>query len=333
MHQSDADSQAGLAGLSPKTCLIGLDWGTSSLRAYRMGAKGRVLEQREASCGIMQLQSAGDDAFEQAMDATCGDWLDEAPGVALIASGMIGSAQGWRETPYVECPVKVEQLSAALTRISTRRGHDLWLVPGVIQRGSLPELMRGEETQVFGLLAEADDEPLLIGLPGTHSKWVAVESGQLASFHTFMTGEVHAALLGHTILGKTLVANPEPFDAAAFERGLYVARSAEGGGLLSTIFSSRSLVLTGELKGAGQADYLSGLLIGYELLAMAKLYQPDPQQPIALVGSAVLCERYLRALRHCGYQRVSLAPQATAAGLWRVAIEAALIEPGQREGE
>lgn len=315
-----------------KTCLIALDWGTSSLRAYRLGTNGQVLEQREAASGIMQLQSHGDDAFEQAMNATCGDWLDHTPAVPLIASGMIGSAQGWRETPYIECPVDIGQLSAALTRVSTRRGHDLWIVPGVIQRGGLPDLMRGEETQVFGLLAEPDEAPVLIGLPGTHSKWVAVESGRLASFHTFMTGEVYAALLAHTILGKTRVANDE-FDAAAFDRGLAVARSAEGGGaLLSTIFSSRSLVLTGELAGAGQADYLSGLLIGYELLAMVKLCQPNPQQPIALIGSALLCDRYLRAMRHCGFQRVGLASQATVAGLWRVASEAALVEHDHSEG-
>ncbi len=331
MHQPVVDSMAALAGRNLKTCLIGLDWGTSSLRAYRLGANGLVLEQREASSGIMQLQGAGGDAFEQALDDTCGDWLDEAPGVPLIACGMIGSAQGWHKTPYIECPVNVEQLSAALTRIPTRRGHDLWIVPGVIQRGELPDLMRGEETQVVGLFAEADDEPSLIGLPGTHSKWVAVESGQLASFHTFMTGEVYAALLGHTILGKTLVANDELFDAAAFDRGLNVARSAEGGGLLSTIFSSRSLVLTGELKGAEQADYLSGLLIGYELVAMLKLYQPRPDQPIALIGSAMLCERYLRAMHYYGFQCVSLASQATVAGLWRVASEAAFIDLGQRE--
>lgn len=310
--------------------MVALDWGTSSLRAYRLGATGEVLEFREAAKGIMQLQSAGNDAFEQALDDTCGDWLDETPGVPLIASGMIGSAQGWCETAYVECPVDIAQLSSGLTRVSTRRGHVLWIVPGVIQRSGLPDLMRGEETQVFGLLADPasrlDEAPLLIGLPGTHSKWVTVEEGRLAGFHTFMTGEVYAALLGHTILGRTLIASAE-FDAAAFDRGLDIARSPEGrGGVLSTIFSSRSLVLTGELTGAGQADYLSGLLIGHELTAMAELYQPTSQRNIVLIGSAVLCERYLRALQHSGYRNVSLAAQATVAGLWQLANQAALVE-------
>ena len=314
-----------------KTCLIALDWGTSSLRAYRLGENGVLLEQREVGRGVMQLEPHRPEAFEHALDETCGDWLDEAPAVPLIASGMIGSVQGWRETPYIECPVELEKLSTALTCVPTRRGQDLWIIPGVIQRGGLPDLMRGEETQVFGLLAESGDAPLLIGLPGTHSKWVEVRSGRITAFHTFMTGELYAALLAHTILGKTLVAS-DGFDAAAFDRGLGISRSAEGGGgLLSTLFSSRSLVLTGELAAAGQADYLSGLLIGYELLAMLKLCQPRPDQPMALIGSAALSERYLRALRCWGFQRVSLASQATVAGLWRVANQAALVQHGHSE--
>lgn len=330
MNQSICESRVDGGEGQQQSCLIALDWGTSSLRAYRLGAGGKVLETREAASGIMQLQGPGNERFEGALEQICGDWLDEAPGVPMIASGMIGGAQGWRETAYVECPLDIGDLGALLTVVPTRRGHDLWIVPGVIQRSGLPELMRGEETQVFGLLAEyaacSDDAPLLVGLPGTHSKWVWVEAGRLVSFHTFMTGEVYAALLGHTILGRTVIAS-ETFDVAAFDRGLEVAQSLEGrGGLLSTIFSSRSLVLTGELAGAGQADYLSGLLIGHELLAMAELCQATLQQPVVLIGSATLCARYQHALQHSGFCNVSLAPQASVAGLWQLAKHAALVE-------
>lgn len=337
MSQTAFGSTADCAGLSqPKTCLIALDWGTSSLRAYRLGGGGKILETREAASGIMQLQGPGTECFEGALDHICGDWLDESPGVPMIASGMIGGAQGWRETAYVECPVDIGELGALLTAVPTRRGHDLWIVPGVIQRSGLPELMRGEETQVFGLLAEygacSDNARLLVGLPGTHSKWVGVEAGRLVSFHTFMTGEVYAALLGHTILGRTVIAS-DGFDAAAFDRGLDVARSSEGrGGPLSTIFSSRSLVLTGELAGAGQADYLSGLLVGHELLAMAELCQAAPQQLIVLIGTAALCARYQHALQHSGFCNVSLAPQASVAGLWLLAKQAALVERNDSGG-
>ena len=136
--------------------------------------------------------------------------------------------------------------------------------------------MRGEETQVLGILrhrcppSEAA-KPLLIGLPGSHSKWVRAVDGRIEHFDTFMTGEVFAALSSHTILGRTMQRS-DTFDGEAFDRGVAVSRSANGAaGPLSTIFSCRTLGLAGELSGTAQSDYLSGLLIGHEFVALAQL--------------------------------------------------------------
>lgn len=321
--------------------LIALDWGTTSLRAYRLGEHGRVLEQRSLSAGIMQLPStprpvAGQlcsDGFELAFDEACGDWLDAEPQLPVIACGMVGSAQGWREAVYQETPASVGALSDALVTVRSVRGVDVHIVPGVLQRSALPNVMRGEETQVLGILsslpaAEAD-KPLLIGLPGSHSKWVRAEQGRIAHFDTFMTGEVYAALSGHTILGRTMQRS-DGFDAAAFDRGVGVSLSPEGAaGPLSTIFSTRTLGLTGVLNGAAQADYLSGLLIGHEVVALTHLLkQTEASLPaVILIGSGPLLERYQRALDANGFPQVTLAEQATERGLWQVALQAGLIAP------
>jgi 2-dehydro-3-deoxygalactonokinase len=151
------------------------------------------------------------------------------------------------------------------------------------------------------------------------------EDGELAQFQTYMTGEVYQALLGHTILGRTATVS-DAFNTVAFERGLQVARSSEGqAGPLSTIFSSRTLVLTGELSGMAQADYLSGLLIGHELAAMTSVLQLPTSQPIVLIGNSTLCARYLWALEHFGFDSLRFAPEATAAGLWKIAAGAGLV--------
>nr|WP_304664832.1 2-dehydro-3-deoxygalactonokinase [Stutzerimonas zhaodongensis] len=312
--------------------MIALDWGTSSLRAYRLGAAGETLEERSLPLGIMQLDGS-EAGFEHALDQACGDWQRASPEAPMIACGMIGSAQGWREARYVDAPLGAEELGASLHSIERSCGMPLWVVPGVIQRGDLPDVMRGEETQVFGLLDGDTDHgaPLLIGLPGSHSKWVTAEGGELTQFQTFMTGEVYQALLGHTILGRTAVVG-DSFNTAAFERGLRVARSIEGlAGPLATIFSSRTLVLTGELSGEAQADYLSGLLIGHELAAMTCVHQPPPSQSIVLIGNSTLCARYLWALEYFGFESLRFAPEATAAGLWKIAAGAGLVpeNPGE----
>ncbi|VVO36571.1 putative 2-dehydro-3-deoxygalactonokinase DgoK1 [Pseudomonas fluorescens] len=325
--------------------LIALDWGTTSLRAYKLAAGGVVLEQRSLSSGIMQLPKTPRvingrecaDGFELAFDEACGDWLEAQPDLPVIACGMVGSAQGWREAAYCDTPANVANLGNSLQTVVTLRGTRVHIVPGVIQRSRLPNVMRGEETQVLGVLqnlpVEAGDD-LLIGLPGSHSKWVEVVDGCITHFDTFMTGEVFAVLSEHSILGRTQQQGAA-FDGQAFDRGVQVALSADGElGVLSTLFSARTLGLTGELSPTAQADYLSGLMIGHELAALAtaqRRRRDNPNLPsIILIGNAQLCTRYSRALDACGFANVTLAEQATERGLWQLALAAGLIDSSSR---
>ncbi len=325
--------------------LIALDWGTTSLRAYKLAADGVVLEQRSLSSGIMQLPKTPRiingrecaDGFELAFDEACGDWLDAQPDLPVIACGMVGSAQGWREAAYCETPANVANLGNSLQTVISIRGTVVHIVPGVIQRSRLPNVMRGEETQVLGVLQNLPVEAgtdLLIGLPGSHSKWVDVVDGCITRFDTFMTGEVFAVLSEHSILGRTQQVSAT-FDAQAFDRGVQIAQSADGElGVLSTLFSARTLGLTGELSPTAQADYLSGLMIGHELAALASAQRRRRNNPnlpsIILIGNAQLCARYRRALDACGFTKVTLAEQATERGLWQLAVAAGLIDSSSR---
>ena len=325
--------------------LIALDWGTTSLRAYLLGSTGQVLKVRTLACGIMQLPGtarlvAGQwcaDGFELAFDDACGDWLDANPGVPVIACGMVGSAQGWCEAPYRETPASLNALGTALQRVRSVRGVDLHIVPGVIQRSALPNVMRGEETQVLGVVQSFPQlNDCLIGLPGSHSKWVQVQDGNLVHFDTFMTGELYAAVCEHTILGRTQQRS-EQFDPAAFDRGVQVALSPDGRlGPLSTLFSARTLGLTGQLSPTQQPDYVSGLLIGHELSALGGAVRERrgaaPMPAIILIGNSRLCERYQRALAACGFADVRLAEQATEQGLGHLAQAAGLLRHTQLEG-
>lgn len=325
--------------------LIALDWGTTSLRAYKLAAGAVVLEQRALSSGIMQLPktsrviNGGEcaDGFELAFEDACGDWLDAQPDLPVIACGMVGSAQGWREAAYCETPANVAHLGNSLQTLVSLRGTRVHIVPGVIQRSRLPNVMRGEETQVLGVLqnlpVDAGDD-LLIGLPGSHSKWVDVVDGCITHFETFMTGEVFAVLSEHSILGRTQQQGAA-FDGQAFDRGVQVALSADGElGVLSTLFSARTLGLTGELAPTAQADYLSGLMIGHELAALATVQRRRRNNTnlpsIILIGNAQLCARYSRALDACGFAQVTLAEQATERGLWQLALAAGLLDSSSR---
>ena len=308
-----------------KTRLLALDWGTSSLRAHRLGAGGRALETRELPRGIAQIarESAGHDGFERAFDEACGDWMRASPGVPTIACGMVGSAHGWREVPYVEIPASLDRLAAGLTALQAASGATVHIVPGLLERGRLPNVMRGEETQIAGALE--DSAASLIGLPGTHSKWAQVRGREILHFDTFMTGEVYEVLCAHTLLARTL-RRAGGWDLAAFDRGAQVARCHEGrAGVLSTIFSTRALGLTGALSAEAQADYLSGLLIGHEIHGLEELDRHLFDGGIVLAGSDELCRRYQRVLAACGHV-AALARHAAERGLWRIASTAGLVD-------
>lgn len=315
--------------------LIALDWGTSSLRAYAMAPTGAVLDSRRSDHGVMNLPPAEPGAlgagarFEHALQNLCGDWLVAHSRTPLLACGMVGSAQGWVQADYLPLPGSSASLARSLAIVHRPNGQPLHIVPGLLQQGDLPNVMRGEETQIAGVLQSlatgaTTPQRMLIGLPGTHSKWAVVESGAVTRFETFMTGEIYAALRHHSILGRTMV-DTDGFDEVAFTQGLRVAHTPEGAlGVLSNVFSSRTLGLTRRLPGEAQADYLSGLLIGHEVAALAQVLLGGGL-PVVLCGEPALCRRYATALEVHGQQSPQICTEATPQGLWRLAQAAALV--------
>lgn len=311
------------------TALIGLDWGTSSLRAFRFGADGTVAESRAAAQGILAIERG---AFEAAFEAAVGDWLVEAPAAPVLLSGMIGSRQGWQEAPYVPCPAGEREIVAALARFDTARGRTVRIVPGCSVQGEdgVPDVMRGEETQILG---ELDGRPAtrLMVLPGTHSKWALCENGRLVWFATFMTGELYAALKDHTILGR--LAEGEAPDDAATGRGLELAlrRDAVSGGLLKRLFSARTRSLFGEIAPSGVAAYLSALLIGSEIAeALACVGGRARIEEVTVIGATGLVARYDRALAAAGIRARPGRDDAAARGQWRIAAAAGLVREAVR---
>lgn len=289
-----------------------VDWGTSNFRAFRFGADSAILERREAPAGIM---SVADSAFEAALLHEVGDWIET--GSEIWLAGMITSRNGWVETPYLEAPATLEALAAGAVTRPGPKGSVLRFLPGVCLRAPLPDVMRGEEIQVFGSVAP-DGRATLI-LPGTHSKWVRAENGALRDFRSFMTGEVFAALSKHTILGRLIPETPGPFDAAAFVAGVKLAAdpASGGAGVLNAIFTTRSGVLLEAFPAGEIADRLSGILIGAEIAGAAALGWIDG--PVMLIGAPGLCARYRAALEALGHVALDGPAEPTVEGFRRLA--------------
>ena len=291
------------AGSEP--ALIGLDWGTSSFRAYLIGADGGVISSVAAPEGILHVEGGN---FEAAFGRLVGPWAAEH-NVPVIASGMIPSRNGWVETPYVGLPSGAAELAAAMTTHTLANGRKIHFVTGMTAETSgAPDVMRGEETQIAGAVAAGGGSGVFV-LPGTHSKWVAVEEGKITSFATFMTGDVFGAMRGHTILGALM--DEGEGSGAALLRGAQASRDG-GLGLLHSLFTARTLPLFGEITKSEAADYLSGLLIGAEVQGARALAGDHGQ--VVLIGRGDLNTRYAQVLEVFGLKAVEAGDHIVARG-------------------
>ncbi len=290
--------------MSPRS-LIAVDWGTSSLRGARLGAAGQVLESRQFPRGIMTVAK---NQFEAVFAECFGDWM-QMPDALCLISGMAGSQQGWQEAPYCPCPAGFDELAARLHWLQAGR---LAIVPGLscLHDDGLPvpqhDVMRGEEIQIFGALSLTGLNDATVVLPGTHSKWAHVEQGRVTGFRSFMTGEVFALLSQHSILSRTLPADA-PWHEDTFVQGVQLAQRTPS--VLSSIFATRTLALFDSWPSEQHPSFLSGLLIGEELRAMAR-----PGSTVLLVGHALLTQRYAAALHSLGIRSQNLGDEATWAG-------------------
>ena len=298
---------------------ISLDWGTSSLRATLVSSDGEIMESRSAAGGVMTVK---DRDFHTPLNAICEDWID-THGCPIVASGMIGSRQGWVEAPYLACPATPAAAAHAFTTLSIHNKVDMHIIPGVRCGGidTIHDVMRGEETQIWG--AGVGPQSVCV-LPGTHSKWVFVgDHSSITHFATYMTGELYGLLTRYGILGRLMEFGTRDDDTfrAGVQLGLKHRDQAT-----HVVFAARTARLMDEMAPAGLPDYLSGILIGVEVASAMAAYASDMAKPVVLIGDDDLCRRYEWALDAAGLRPERASEGSTVQGHVRIAKEAGIVD-------
>lgn len=307
--------------------LIGLDWGTSSLRAFLIGGDGRILAEHGGSDGIMAVGRETSDLrgdFSRIAEAAIGGWLTNYDSIPVVACGMIGSAQGVAEAGYLDLPCDLGTVGNHLTAVKLSIG-ELHIVPGLQKKSTeatAPDVIRGEETQLLGLLPAEQSEPITVVLPGTHTKWVSCQGRRVIDFSTSMSGEIYGLLSTSSILSR-LAEPTDDFHPDAFDWGVSVGAN-DPAAVTSSIFSARTWALGGHLHADEINDYLSGMLIGAEV-ASRLATAAETTLPVIVCGTAELTMRYTRALNHHGRQTMDADPRAAAAGLFHIAEQSGLV--------
>jgi 2-dehydro-3-deoxygalactonokinase len=271
------------------------DWGNTRLRLWRL-ADGSVAARREGP-GIAQVE----DPAAALMEAL-GNWEAKA----IVLCGMAGARNGLHEAPYLPCPADAATWASRVSGFELGE-TSLAIAPGVVSSQASPDVMRGEETQLFGAMVL---HPALaagghcVVLPGTHSKWATLSDGRIETFRTFMTGELFQLLQRSSLFaagGEHAEADVE----AGFAKGL-----ARRGALSSLLFEARSAQLVGGKSAGWGSGFVSGVLIGAEIAQMV------PRGPVTIIAAPELAARYSRALVHHGLEPTILdAEECTIAGL------------------
>jgi 2-dehydro-3-deoxygalactonokinase len=290
--------------------LLACDWGTTNLRAWTLDDAGRVVGRREFDLGVAKL-APGQAASHITNEVRPALAAQDLP---AILCGMVGSTLGWTVAPYAGLPASMADLAAGL--VTAEDAPLARIVPGVRSPGfnGQGDVMRGEETQLFGWLAGAPERARgrrLVCHPGTHAKWMVVEDGRLTAFVTAMTGELFAVLTQHSLLHS----DAPPDDLAAFDEGL--AAAGDGDALAARLFTARARVVGGGARAESTPSYVSGLLIGADVAATPRLLASPRDEPVVLLGDARLCGLYARALEGRGVHSETFDGEAAAvAGLF-----------------
>jgi len=259
---------------------IAVDWGTSTFRAYLV-QNNEVSDTIETKDGMKFVKSH---LFEQTLLTLIDRWLDNDKITEILASGMVGSKQGWEEAPYQKTPCNLKSLNYITPSLKDNR-ISLKIFSGVCQINQ-PDVMRGEETQIAGFLNENPNFNGSICLPGTHSKWVEIKNNNIIKFKTFMTGELFEIISKNSVLIHSVKA--EKIDKMELLKSVdKILQKPE-------LFSNALFQLRADdlINSKGPLIYksrLSGYLLAIELLGSVEFWKNND---IVLIGNPDLTEMY-----------------------------------------
>ncbi|MGY0398400.1 MAG: 2-dehydro-3-deoxygalactonokinase [Ostreibacterium sp.] len=279
------------ASSTEQVAWIAVDWGTSRLRLWSMRADNTPIEAVDVDKGAGTM-FGGD--FECVLYSLIAPLLTTEYTLPVIACGMVGARNGWLEAPYESLPTGFNTAFRSVVPKLSHSGFYVHILSGLCQHQP-PDIMRGEETQIRGFLSQKNNYSGLICLPGTHTKWVFAEKGEIIRFQTSMTGELLTLLLNHSTLSSVLTLGKVQMDE--FVKALSSIWESPMS-LIHQFFTLRAESLLDGLSQQKAFSRLSGLLIGADVLSIEK--ERNHIQSIDIIGQNTLAHLYQSAIEHKG---------------------------------
>ena len=258
---------------------VALDWGTSNFRAYLMD-NNYVIDQVSTQEGMKFIDQ---NEFEKILIKNIDAWNNKFDIKVIIASGMVGAKQGWIEVPYINSPCDIRNLNFKSLKILD--DVKIHILSGVSQFNP-SDVMRGEETQIAGFLLNNVDFNGSICLPGTHSKWVNMNSYKIQEFTTFLTGELYEIVKKYSILNHSLNTTELDDEIVKSSAKLIIENPSF---ISNKLFEIRADNLLKNSNQTSNNSKLVGYLLGIELSG-SRTYWED--KDLVIIGSSNLNKYY-----------------------------------------
>lgn len=239
-----------------------IDCGSASTEVFIVDENNKILTSAAKNIGVQSVASTGSkeilkQGIREALSLAAENLKIELSKIEFaIAFGMITSEMGLKEVPHMIAPAGIDELAS---NIEILENTDVFPsnIPIILVRGLKNpckietyddvrniDLMRGEETQIIGLLETLKPSlPVNIIQLGFTTKLIHInKEGKICGSITALSGQVYEAIKKETFIGKCVKPKNEDEKIENFfsEKILKAAEnSVKTTGLLRTVMLTR----------------------------------------------------------------------------------------------
>lgn len=298
-----------------------IDGGTTNTRLYLWDENAQLIDREHKRVGVRdtaidggnhRLKTAVKDGLSELLERNSITFSDIS---SIIASGMITSEVGLVEIPHLPVPAGLKEIAKSVV---TKELKDvcpipITFVPGIKnmntpfvdeQSCEAMDIMRGEETESLALIDKCfNNKPMILILPGSHSKFVAVDTQKrITGCLTTISGELLDVITNHTIISKAVDKGFVKRENYSKDHVLKGYDTAAKVGLSRACFSGRILSLFSTLNAQEIANYLLGAVLQSDVAALlhSSCMAPLQKEDIDLVicGKDVLQQALFDVISH-----------------------------------
>lgn len=304
-----------------KHYFITIDTGTTNTRTILWDDNKTIVAKASSETGVRNTAIDGNNnKLKEAVRGCLQQMLTESHLTfddieRVVASGMITSNVGLYELPHAFAPAGIPELAAGCHSVMIEDVCPLPIlfVPGVknpihgitTENFEAMDIMRGEEVESIAMLDRfPKDQPYLLVLPGSHTKFVSTNAaGQITGCLTTMAGELLSVLTTNTIIADAV--DRSFVSADSYERDMVLLGydTARKAGIGRAAFSTRILNMFTDKPKASLANYLLGVVLSSDIEAImgSDALPISPDMTVIVSGKDPLRQAICDILQHAGY--------------------------------